>query len=66
MSSTGQLILLLDENDANKNVIFEPVANILHVGSESTANVCLSGLKHTAFTIVIDTYGRVSLDIKFS
>lgn len=59
----GQLILLSSDGE---NVIHEPVNNILSVGSQSTTNnVCLSGLKNTAFSIGIDTFGRVSCILKF-
>lgn len=61
----GQLILLSRESGTNK-VIYEPVNNILRVGSEEEkVDVCLSGLKNVAFSIIIDTFGRVSI-VKFT
>lgn len=73
MSQSGQLIL---HNDADgDDVCFEPTNNTLRIGSDKTANVCLSGLKDIAFDIAIDSFGRVStipqikslrLNLKFS
>lgn len=56
--SLGELILL---GKNGETVTYEPVNNILHVGSEASANVCLSGLKKIAFTILIDNFGRVTI-----
>lgn len=57
--TSGQLILLQNNGE---RVIYEPVDNVLHVGSlDKAANVCLSGLKSLAFTISIDNSGRVSM-----
>lgn len=55
--STGELVLL---SKGGENKTFEPINNVLHVGSNVNANVCLEGLKPLGFTIAIDTFGRVS------
>lgn len=56
--STGELVLL---SKGGENKTFEPINNVLHVGSNVNANVCLEGLKPLGFTIAIDTFGRVSI-----
>ena len=58
-SSHGGKLILLSED--GKEVIYEPINNILHVGSDKEANVCLNGLKCLAFVITIDNFGRVSI-----
>lgn len=60
MKPSGHLIL---SRDNGPNVTYEPVDNVLHVGSEKAANVSLSDLKSVAFTISIDNSGRVSVFI---
>ncbi|KAJ6636851.1 hypothetical protein Bhyg_15446 [Pseudolycoriella hygida] len=56
MADNGRLTLLSKTN--NKQQIFEPVKNVLNVGSSLLANACLSGLKSVAFNINVDTFGR--------
>lgn len=57
-AGNGQLILC-----GEKEKVYEPVNNVLHVGSQETANVVLNGLKNIALTIAIDNFGRVRTDI---
>ncbi|XP_037039684.1 uncharacterized protein LOC119076808 isoform X2 [Bradysia coprophila] len=62
MSSSGQLILLVSDEPA-KEVIYEPVNGTLHVGSDKLkSNVCLEGLRDLAFSIYIDSSGRVCIE----
>ncbi|KAG4074210.1 hypothetical protein HA402_015513 [Bradysia odoriphaga] len=61
MSSSGQLILLRD-GEITKEVVYEPVNWTLHVGSDKLkTNACLTGLRDLAFSIYIDSGGRVCI-----